>query len=287
MKIKQVYKNICLIEKKEDNTAQELKDAFPGCNICVCDFYIKDSEKGNFTEKECIHFEDILIMDHHAPIREMKKHICSTTFATRYVLEHGPLDETYVIIINHTDTDSILSSLIMNGDLEPQDEYNTAAIAADHTGEENIISDLLQSFDKNNNLNLSAEILHKVLRRLWERQKLKAEADSGGFKNDEGIISKVFDKPIDDAGLLPWIFPDSDLIIVAWEMPPGSERKWNIKARLGITTDDIALNEMDLPNTGGRWDAISTTRHGGTDVPFEEYVKLIKDNIIKTRKSNH
>jgi len=35
MKIVEEYEKICLVEKKPDNTAGELKDAFSGRKICV------------------------------------------------------------------------------------------------------------------------------------------------------------------------------------------------------------------------------------------------------------
>ena len=51
MKIVEEYEKICLVEKKPDNTAGELKDAFSGRKICVCDFYIANSEQGEITER--------------------------------------------------------------------------------------------------------------------------------------------------------------------------------------------------------------------------------------------
>jgi hypothetical protein len=47
----------------------------------------------------------------------------------------------------------------------------------------------------------------------------------------------------------------------------------------------VALNNMGLPNTGGRWNAVSTTRHGGTDTSPEEYVKLVQAGIEAARKN--
>ena len=51
LKIEEEYGNIYLIEKKLDNTAEELKDTFPDRKICVCDFYVKDSESGKMAKK--------------------------------------------------------------------------------------------------------------------------------------------------------------------------------------------------------------------------------------------
>ena len=95
----------------------------------------------------------------------MRKHISSTTLANKYVTERGPLNNSYAVIINHTDTDSILSSLIMSGKLKPHDEFDMAAIAADHTGKENIISDLLQALEDDRCLNKSVDALQKIVKK--------------------------------------------------------------------------------------------------------------------------
>jgi hypothetical protein len=286
MKIVDKYGNIYLIEKKEGNTARELKETFPDCKICVCDFYITDSENGKLAKNGAMSFEDLLIIDHHAALPEMMRHVSSTTFANQYVLEHGPLDESYAVVINHTDTDALLSALIMAGILEPLDDFNAAAIAADHTGEENIISDVLQVLDKDNCLQKSVDVLLKLLeRRLWLRQELRILAENHEFEMNGGVAYKLLEKPIDDAGLLPCFFPNADAIIVAWPMPNGNG-KWGIKTRLGVKTEGVSLLKMNLPDTGGRWDAVSTTRHGGTDTPPEEYVKLVMNGIKAARKEN-
>lgn len=286
MEIVEEYGNIYLIEKKQGNTVRELKDTFSDRKISVCDFYVEDSEHGEIEKSGAMSFEGLLIIDHHAALPEMMRHVSSTTFAIQYVMEHGPLDESYAVVINHTDTDSILSALIMNGSLEPRPEYHASAVAADHTGEENVISDFLQALEKDKRLQKSVELLQKILeRRLWLRQELKASADNREFKMDGGIAYKMLEKPIDDAGLLPWLFPKAEAIIVAWAMPEGNG-KWGIKTRLGVNTEGLALNEMGLPDTGGRWDAVSTTRHGGTDTPPEEYVKMVKEKIELARQIN-
>jgi hypothetical protein len=113
MKIIQTYKNIYLVEKKSKNIAQEIKDQFPNRKICVCDFYITGSEKGEITRSGAINFDGLLLIDHHAPLPEMMRRVSSTIFANKYVLENGPLDECYAVVINHVDTDSILSAIIM------------------------------------------------------------------------------------------------------------------------------------------------------------------------------
>jgi hypothetical protein len=175
----------------------------------------------------------------------------------------------------------------MCGVLEPREEYSVAAIAADHTGEENTISDLLQALEDDRNLSGSIEILHRVLeKRLWVRQKLKAIVENGQYEMLGGILYMTLDQKI-DAGLLPALLPDAEAIVVGWIMPQGSRGKWGIKTRLGINSQGVALNEMNLPDTGGRWNGVSTTRHGGTNMEFEEYVRMVekKLNFQKARKN--
>ena len=217
----------------------------------------------------------------------MRKHISSTTLANKYVTERGPLNDSYAVIINHTDTDSMLSSLIMSGKLKPHDEFDMAAVAADHTGAENIISDLLQALEDDRCLDKSVDALQKIVKkRLSIRQKLRMLVDNGEFKMDGSIAYILLDRKI-DAGLLPFFFPAADAVIVAWPMPKGSKGKWGIKTRLVTANNDIVLNKMDLPDTGGRWNAVSTTRHGGTDIDLEEYVKIVKRNIERIKKRNN
>jgi hypothetical protein len=285
MKIIQEYENIYLIEKNANNTLQELKDTFPNRRICVCDFYVADSEKDKDLKKGAFSFGDLLIIDHHLDIPKMCRHICSTTLAINYVTKYGPLDDEYVVVINHTDTDSILSSLIMRGKLEPRGEYSKAAIAADHTGKENVISDILQSLEDDKRLQNSIEILQKVVKnRLCVRQTLKAMSDNNEFKFEGGVAYKILEGKI-DAGLVPWIFPHADAIVVAWLMPPGSKGKWGIKIRLGSNTKGISLKKMGLPDAAGRWNAFSTTRHGGTNIEPQKYAEIVKNGIERLKKN--
>jgi hypothetical protein len=285
MNIEGQYSNIYLVEKKQETTAGQLKELFPDHRICACDLYVKDSEQGNLDTDGTIRFDDILIVDHHPPLPEMRRHVSSTTFAIRYVTDQGPLKNDFAVAINHTDTDSILSSLIMCGILPPREEFNAAAIAADHTGEENLIGDLLQALEEDRDLPGSIEVLQKVLEnRLWVRQKLQAEINLGNYKMCGGVACMVLDKKI-DAGLLPWLFPDADAVVVGWPMPAGSKGKWGIKTRLGIHTIGVSLLEMGFENIGGRWDAISNTRHGGTDMEPEEYARMVEKGLSRQRQS--
>jgi len=287
MKIEQQYGNIYLVEKKPEITASELKDVFPSKKICVCDFYVSGSEDGEIGENGVTNYCDLLLVDHHIPDpRYMSWKISSTVIANRFVSANGPLTDEYVVVVNHTDTDSILSSLIMSGILKPETEYyDQAAIAADHTGKENVISDLLQSFEDDRNLKTSIEMLLKIReKRLWVREEMKRRIANNEFEMNDGIAFIKIDQKI-DACLLVDALPDAKVIVVASPMPKKSKGKWRIRVRLGKSGNDIQLNKLGLTDTGGRWNAVSTSRNGGTNMEPEKYLEMLRDKIEQQENS--
>ncbi len=44
------------------------------------------------------------------------------------------------------------------------------------------------------------------------------------------------------------------------------------------------LNTLDLPDFGGRWNAGSTRRFGGTSIHPEEYAEILDERMRKPRK---
>jgi hypothetical protein len=281
MKIEQQYGNIYLVEKKPENTVAELKAIFPSKRICVCDFYVSGSEDGEIDENGVTSYSDLLVVDHHIPAPcYVSWKITSTVIANKFVSINGSLTDEYVIVVNHTDTDSILSSLIMSGILKPETEYyDQAAIAADHTGKENIISDLLQSFEGDRNLKASIEMLLKIQEnRLWVRKEMKIRIANNEFEMNDGIAFIKINQKI-DACLVVDVLPDAKVIVVASPMPKKSKGKWRIRVRLGKSGNGIQLNKLNLPDTGGRWNAVSTSRNDGTDIEPEEYVKTVRNRI--------
>ncbi|NOQ56166.1 MAG: hypothetical protein GQ477_05175, partial [Nanohaloarchaea archaeon] len=242
--------NIELIDEKSVYTYSELKEKFQDSKLCICDFYVQGAEDGELSD-EGITYEDVLNIDHHAPIEQMHKHISSTTLAIDYVRKYGILSSYHKIIINHTDCDAVLSSMIMTGVLEPSDKYNTAAIAADHTGRENKISDLLQALQETRDLPFIMENLYHILNdekietkaeilledRKKSRKKVKQLVDAGAFSEYNDIYYIKLEEKI-ESELVPEYLPDAKLVILASPMPAGSEKKWEIKVRLGKNTRD-------------------------------------------------
>jgi hypothetical protein len=277
LKIDDFYKRIYLVEKKSENSASELKSTFPNQNLCICDFYIKGSEHGQIEDSGAITFNDLLLIDHHMALPYFMRQISSTVIANRYVRKNGKINTDYKIIINHTDTDSILSSLIMAGNLPPDDIFEQAAICADHTGKENTISDILQALEDDRKIKGSIDVLMKVLeKRYYAREEIKRLAQNNHFKWNGEIAYIILDNSI-DAGLAPAFLPNAKVILIASLMPKGSVRKWKVRVRLGIKGDGIVLNRLGLPDAGGRWNAVSTSRNGGTDIEPEKYVEIIKN----------
>ena len=95
-----------LLEEKFKITPEELKDKFPGKKIFVCDFFVRD---GHWQQKEYGYdIDGVTCIDHHIPVNEMEGMVSSTNLAIDYVKKNGPVSKDTVVVINHTDTDSLL-----------------------------------------------------------------------------------------------------------------------------------------------------------------------------------
>ena len=78
----------------------------------------------------------IVNVDHHAPLRIMRRRVSSTNMALSRLeaaLRADPHDDA--VVINHLDCDSVLACGVFSGRLEPDTAYGDAGIASDHTGE--------------------------------------------------------------------------------------------------------------------------------------------------------
>lgn len=280
MSIEERWHNIALIEKRPHNTVDAIKRLFLNQRVCVCDFYVQGSEQGRFDSGSALHYDDLLIIDHHAPVPSLMQHISSAVIATTYVRRHGPLDDDWVVVINHTDADSLLAALIMTGVLPPDEEYAEAAIAADHTGAENLIADVLQALEDDRSIATSVAVLFKIVKhRSTARRALRATIAAGQVQWINDVAYLVLEQRI-DAGLVPALLPDAKVIVVASPMEDGP-KAWRIRVRLGLNAQGIALNQLNLPDFGGRWNAGSTTRYGGTDIAPADYARLISDAIAQ------
>lgn len=278
---------IALLEEFATITAEELEVRFPGDNpIAACDFGISGIENGEEFPGG-YRKGRVMSVDHHAPTKRMARQVSSTTLAIEQAnISSFPEDAT--VVIHHTDCDSILSSAIVSGFLPPEDRFNDAAIAADHTGEANDIANLLQSLQNRRDMEYSFRNLDHFLRgepleqdaqasfddRKAQREHVKELVGNGSFRSIGGVFFAYFQERLDSV-LFPSLLSDAAVILIGGPMKSDPEKTY-IKVRLGMKAPaGFALNELDLPDFGGRWNAGNTKRHGGTAIPIEEYAGLI------------
>jgi hypothetical protein len=285
LNIDQHYENIFLVEKKDDTLASEITETLPGWKICACDLHVSGSEAGKVWPSLAIDFDDLLIIDHHMPLPEMRQFISSTQIANNYVLLNGPLSKEYAIVINHVDTDSVLSALIMNGTLAPDELLVQAAQNADHFGRMNIISDVLQALQDERNLRNSIEIspllpiLYKILAQRYADRLEIQEYIAQDLVHWEDSLAYVRLEHIIDVGLLPDLLPDARVIVFACPMQEANAKKWYIRLRLGQPGAGLDLRQMNLPEFRGRWNAGAIAGDTGTDREPEEFIRLIREAL--------
>lgn len=141
---------INLIKLTSHESISSIRTLFPTGPLVVCDFPLDGVESwervsGGFYNRN----EDILVVDHHAEHSDMYRFVSSGNLACEYVRKNDP--SKHPIIISHTDCDSIISRLVMGGEIPPHEIFEKAVIAADHSGEANPIADLLQALDARRN----------------------------------------------------------------------------------------------------------------------------------------
>ncbi len=297
--VKKLEKNpIILIKEKRVIKISELKSLFPRKRIVVCDAYVENIEniEGIVNKKFGFIAGNIIVVDHHAPQERFEKIVSSTNLAVEYVKEFGTADKDILVIINHTDADSILSSLIIRGILPPEKIFEEAAIVADHTGEENQIADLLQALKHERDIELSVRNLQLLLngkeleprvlellkKRHEERQKAKKIVSSNKFRKFGSVTYIYLEKSINSA-FWPSLIPDAQVILTFHK---GNLNNLIARTRLGITAPKgLALNKIGIsefdPDWGGRWNAGSNRRSGGTELSVHEYVMNLNKKIEK------
>lgn len=288
-------KKIILINESQNISEKNILALYqsqPKKKIFVCDFYIADIEK--YSEISGGYFHGNLYnIDHHAPTKRMAQEISATHLAIDYVKTYGVNPQDAIIIINHTDCDSVLSSCIMAGILPPEDRFARAAKAADHTGEENEIADMLQAIAGERDLLFSIKTLTCILenkpldekatsllqKRIKDRELIKNLIEQHAFMTDDAVTYAFTQRKI-DAGLLPALLPESVIIMLAAPMPDNPQ-KTNYTVRRGPKAPaGLYLNTLNLDKEfGGRWNAISNKRGGGTIRPISDYVKIINEKV--------
>ncbi len=279
---------ITLIPAKNEayNTIEAIGAGF------VCDFYVKDIEKRGEGIPGGYRCDAVTNIDHHAPTERMACMVSSGTLALEYVAAFNRVAESGTpVVINHTDADSILSSGIMSGVLEPEDRYGAAAIAADHTGEENAISDLLQALTDFNSPTFSFRNLNLLLqgkrlepkamrayhRRLEDRERMKRFARR--FKKRGHV--HYFRAPYPLHSDLFWgLLPEAEVILIHFPRRKGRGKN-EVRVRLGKAAPvGLRLHTLALPNIGARWNAGSSVRDPeGVSLSAREYADTISEAV--------
>lgn len=280
--------NLILVDKEVKLTLDTVQEIAGGRPALVLDANIKDIEKLGTDITYGFLAGNILNIDHHFPVPTFSRRVSTTNLAIAYVQEHGPLSSEYMVIINHTDCDSVLAVLIMTGVLAPEARFGEAAIAADHTGDKNEIADILQALDEARDFDFSVRNLQLVLegediegeavtllmKRVMDRCRATEMAKSFDYS---GQIAFTATNAHIDGGLLPALLPEASIIVIMGpEMAPGIKE---VKVRLGVNTPsgtDLRpiMAKVD-PHFGGRWNAGANKRQGGTTMSLDEYISKL------------
>lgn len=282
--------NPVLLQLEKEVALQTVLDVAETGQLFACDFGITGAER--FVIRPWgYELGRVVNIDHHAPTPVMRRRVSSANLALLYVSKNGIAQSGDTVLINHTDCDSILSAAIMCGHLKPLPVLGEAAIAADHTGEENAIADLLQALDEmrdyhyslrnvrllmeGNSLDERAKVL--LAKRRAERAAAIELIGKQAFHIQDGVAWIELENAIDGA-FFPALLPNAAVIIL-FSPRPHQAGKWNVKARLGIAAHSgLSVEQLIKPidaNFGGRWNAGSNKRGGGTTIPPKVYAAAI------------
>lgn len=268
----------------------------PNGPVIACDFHVESIHLLGEEVESGYRLGRLLNIDHHAPVPRMRRRISSTGLAIAHVARHGIAGGEAAVVINHTDCDSVLSSAIVLGLLPPDTAYADAAIAGDHTGAANPIADLLQALEHRRDFTMSlrnllltqagapmeAEASALLNERLHRRERAAHLVEGGAFRPVGRLALAVLEEETEGEHF-PALLPDVPLLMLAipCREPAGS---WKVKLRLGpaapdgFTLSQLGITEFD-PRYGGRWNAGSNRRGGGTTMPPERYAELVSERL--------
>jgi hypothetical protein len=283
-----------LLQSSNQVSQTNVLTAVPRGNVIVCDCKIEGVEAW---EEKPWGYESgrVINIDHHAQTPLMRRYISSANLAALYVAQNGAAKSNETVIINHTDCDSVLSAAIMCGDVEPLPEYGEAAIAADHTGKVNPIADLLQALDAKRDYAFSLRNLRLLLdgsalddeadvllqKRHGKRALASKLVEDGKFTIQNGLAWAVLDDTI-DSEFFPALLPDA-IMIATFSPRPNEPGKWNAKFRLGTAAPGTLWVEKIIQpidaKFGGRWNAGSNKRGGGSSISPSQYAAKIMATI--------
>jgi hypothetical protein len=271
--------------------------------IFACDFYVTGAEQGVIAPGG-LRLGRILNVDHHAPIARMEAEVTSTMLAAQYLNAGGEVDPLGSVVIHHTDCDSVLSSAMMLGILPPDPDLVNASVCADHTGAAHPVADLLQALDDGRGGTRTLEQYAtslRNLRALLNREPLEDEAVAALARRERRraaamalVDSRTFD--IDAERLVAFAVSDGSIdsaffpaqlrhVAVIMLAHRRDDTRWTVKLRLGgrqlpgLTLHTLGVTDWD-PRFGGRWNAGSNGRGGGTSIRPRDYAERLRERVF-------
>lgn len=285
---------IHLLSQRPNVSESELLSLFGGAVIAT-DCYVVGAESwdsviGGYERGR------ILNVDHHAPTERMQREISSANLAIERVRTLGLPAQDTQIVLTHTDCDSVLSAGILSGRLPADDRYGDAALAADHSGEPLPIAELLQALDDERNLELSfsalamlekgLELPHSVQQALAQRareREIAGELVSSGAVQMHGPVAVLRTVESLDGSFFAPLLPHAQIILLA--RPHESDpAKLEVKLRRGwaapasLTLQGLGVQQFDSAY-GGRWNAGSNRRGGGSPRSLADYASELEKRV--------
>ena len=266
------------------------RDTFTGTPQVVCDAYVDAIELFATPTPWGWIVDDSENIDHHAPGARFEAQVSSANLALARVAHGGVVAPGVPVRITHTDCDSILSAGIVSGLLPAHDEFGEAAIAADHTGVAHPIADLLQAVEDTRSLSDSFSALEAHLaghtlpafadralnERLTRREHAADAVRAGHFELIDGFACFDFDGSMEGEFFAP-LLPQARVIVLSTPYPDRPDQRL-VRVRLGQAAraeeslHALRLNEVDSAY-GGRWNAGSNRRGGGTPLMAAAWVR--------------
>lgn len=189
------------------------------------------------------------------------------------------------------------------GYVKPEFHLVHSSLCADHTGEADPVAHLLQSLDegrrgdrteeqyleslRNLHLLLAGKALEPVaivaLRRHQGRRSAAARlVENEVVRSSGGLASGQLEEEMDGA-FFPALIPNAVVIMLASPHREHPER-WTMKVRLGkaappgLSLHSLRLHDWD-PAFGGRWNAGSNKRGGGSAMGPAEYADRLRQRL--------
>lgn len=286
---------IRLIENLQVHRAEDVLALTAAGEILAADFRIEGIHESGTGVPWGWQLGRLVNVDHHAPVAAMEREVSSAVLALDYAALHGIPDDA-TVVISHTDCDSVLTAGILSGRLPAERRWGDAAVAADHTGAEDPVADLLQPLDDLRDWALSlaslealisGEPLDPTVARLVEgrraqRDYLAAQVAAGRFTNLGPLVWSTFDREVDTELAAP-LLPDAQVVLCVHPHArhPG---RWIARTRLGrgappgLSLQRLGIEEFD-PAWGGRWNAGNNKRGGGTAIGPAEYARELQRRL--------